>query len=258
MNNPFADENYEVDYGLKGKDIKLREASKGTGSPAKGPQTSPLSVIATSYKDLEFEPVAPREQNDSSKARFYFDESLERVKAAGYQRHARPQEEFGLIIDGLEGKLTGELPKLSADMLTSWGEWLSLAFERKGDLLVCYLDPVGLVWNGNRYEKQNFSHAGETTFDIKGITSGQWVGLEKFRPDFAQFLYGRRFDQLPAEMREGNKKVHVYLPAEGVAWPVTRGGFNNWYYVVGDYYRYWASRGVRSSQKNSSSGNKGP
>ena len=53
MNNPFADENYEVDYGLKGKDIKLREASKGTGSPAKGPQTSPLSVIATSYKDLE-------------------------------------------------------------------------------------------------------------------------------------------------------------------------------------------------------------
>ena len=36
------------------------------------------------------------------------------------------------------------------------GEWLSMAMERKGDVLVCYLHPEGLVWNedkGGVYEK---------------------------------------------------------------------------------------------------------
>ncbi|MBS3148085.1 hypothetical protein J4219_04325 [Candidatus Woesearchaeota archaeon] len=211
------------------------------------------SVVSVgSYERVDFESRAYRAQNEQTKDILTFDESLERLRAAGFERHARPQEAFGLIIDGLEGKLNGELSKVSADMSTGHGEWLSLAFERKGELLVCYLDPVGLVWTGIKYDKQNFGYSGECSFDINGITSGQWVGLDKFRPYFVQFLCGRRFDQLPTEMREGNKKVHVYLPSDGVAWPVARGdyrfsvsGFGSRYGVYGD----GASRGVRDAPR---------
>ena len=125
---------------------------------------------------------------------------------------------------------------------------MSLVFERKGDLLVCYLDPSGLVWNGYTYEKKNFSHAGETTFDVNGINSYQRVGLDKFRPDFVQFLYGRRFDQLPAEMREGDKKVYACLPPDGAAWPVARGDYG---YGVSGYCHLFGSMASRGAwQKN--------
>lgn len=198
------------------------------------------------YENIEFETSAYRKPNMQSKGLLTFEQSLERLKQAGFQRHARPQEAFDLMIDGLEGKLSDDLQIINTDMRSSCCEWLSLAFERNGEVLTCYLDPVGLVWKGGKYEQQNFNHSGGFIFNIGGIPYGQWISLDKFRPDFVQFLYRRPFDQLPVEMRKGINRAHVCLPIiGGDIYPVVRDGFGV------DVYSYCvvASRGVRPAQK---------
>src|SRR3989339_1513287 len=83
-----------------------------------------------------------------------FDASLQRLKQAGYSRHPRTAEVFSLIIAHFEKKLPKNLDDIAKDILSGIGEWLSLAIERKGDTLVCYLDPENLVWNASsrRYD----------------------------------------------------------------------------------------------------------
>src|SRR3989339_2225151 len=105
-------------------------------------QEKPKDEISTSvsYDNLVWE------QNKYD-AYITFDASLQRLKQAGYSRHPRPAEAFGLIIAHLEKKLPKDLDDIAKDMLSSKGEWLSLAMKRKGDTLICYLDPENLVWN---------------------------------------------------------------------------------------------------------------
>ncbi len=184
-----------------------------------------IPADASSYKDVVFDEKAKYlDNNPNEKHLFTYDNSLERIKQKNpLARHARPSEAFGLIIDCLENKVSDEkLLKVKEDMLKSYGEWLSCAFERQGNTLIVYLDPTGINWNGSEYIKtENFKFSDKKEFDITGIDSQKWTDLNKFSDEFIKYLYGKTFNDLPAEMKEGNKKAQVYLPPDEKFWPVT-------------------------------------
>src|SRR3989339_1247765 len=156
-----------------------------------------------------------------------FDASLQRLKQAGYSRHPRPAEAFGLIAAHLEKKLPKNLDDIAKDMLSGIGEWVSFAMERKGDTLACYLDPENLVWNAGRCKydisggKLRYSEMKE--FNIKGKISDGWICADQFSPELIRYCYGREFQQLPQEMRTGSCKTGLYLPPDGLLWPAARG-----------------------------------
>lgn len=195
---------------------------------------------AVSYHGLYFEPRAPIEGTE--KVLFSFDESLADLKKRGYQRHPSPREVFSFLADGLENKLTAEQKRIYDDMLRSYGEWMDMAEERKGNTLILYSGIDGLVWNPAQevYVPQNFRCAEKKEFNIAGKKSQEWINLQKFDDAFVQHVYGRSFAQLPQEMRDGNQRAQVLLPAEGKLWPVGR-GIDLWFFVG---IVSWASRGV--------------
>src|SRR3989339_1261841 len=177
-----------------------------------------------------------------------FDASLQRLKQAGYSRHPRPAEAFGLIAAHLEKKLPKNLDDIAKDMLSSKCEWLSFAMERKGDTLICYLDPENLICNAGsgRYYvsggKLRYSEKKE--FNIKGKKSDEWICVDQFSPELIKYCYGREFSQLPQGMRTGNYKVHLVLPSDSQLWPASRGNVNNLYYLNSCYLDR-GSRGIR-------------
>jgi len=198
-----------------------------------------------SYKGIEFEPRASRKKNSDEKELLHFNDSLDRIKSAGYERHGRPSEVFSLIIDGLEGKLANTpLQNVYDDIFKSYGEFLSLAWERKGDLLIAYLDPEDLVWNSDKYVKKGFKFAEKQEFDITGKNSQQWIDLNEFDVGFVEWHYARKFSELPKEMQKGSKRVQVYLPSEGNIWAVGRGSYS-YRFNINCYYVSRASRGAR-------------
>lgn len=202
---------------------------------------------------LTFEPRSPKEEND--KKLYTFDQSLARIKQAGYFRHPFSREVFLFIADGLEGKLTDEQKEMYDDMLNSYGEWVSAAMERQSDILAVYLNPNpdGLIWkpSQNQYAQNNFHYTQKKEFRIPGKSSTTWINLEEFDDALINFLYGRSFARLPQKMREGGKRARLYLPSKGQigfigrVGPFSLGGgdFNDKIFGSGTHI-YRASRGV--------------
>ena len=130
--------------------------------------------------------------------------------------------------------------------MISKGEWLSCAFERQENKLIVYLDPEGLVFDGQKYTKQNFSGAEEETFNLKGKPSQKIFKLKDLPADLIEYIYGRKLENLPKEIQ--NNTI-FYLPENNMIWPVGRGGCDSNCNV--DAYFYRASRGVVVGKKNS-------
>lgn len=213
--------------------------------PAAPVAVLPSNIAVVTYKGLEFEQQAYHEQGQKKKKLLTFDESLARLQRAGFERHARPQEVFGLLIDSLEGRLAAPEKAMADDAFSGYGEWLSLAFKRQGNVLIAYFDPKGpvLEWFKGYANTKNFTWARKEEFDIKGKPSQSWIDLDEFDYRFVQYIYGRSFSSLPTEMQQGNKKAQVRLPPDGIAWPVGRGGYGGC--SVDGYDPVWASRGAR-------------
>jgi len=169
---------------------------------------------AVLYQNLAIEPTASR--NDSEKQLLTYDQSLARLRKAGYQRHLRPAEAFGLLADSLEGKLDEGLQSVARNMVRSlYGEWLSMAMERQGDILICYLDPQGLEWNGSSYVKTtSFSSSETRQFSVAGKSSEPGIDLEEFDDDLVVALYGYSWKDLPQKMKTGDRKAKMCLPSE--------------------------------------------
>lgn len=251
-------------FGKNPKKIKDLVAAFGTQQPTEAQNTS--------YHDVEIEPLAVEVEPLAyrllhvEKELFVYNESLEHLRWRGFERHLRPAEAFRLLADNLEGKLESpELQAIAGDMLNNsskypdWviPEWLSCAVERKGELLIAYLDPVGLQRNSetNTYEVQGtLEYSDRKVFSIKGKRSDEWIHLKKFSDDFITFFYGRSFNALPDEMKKEDKwkwrdnGAQVRLPSEGRIYPVSRGN-----YIIDCTVKdiYGASRGYRSSSKSS-------
>src|SRR3989344_2885060 len=130
------------------------------------------------HNGLRIQPRAYRLQGQTKKALLTYDQSLKQLREAGYERHLRPAEAFTLLAKGLEERLTPEQIEVHDDMLTSYGEWLSMAMERQGDTLITYLDSEGLTWDGEKYVKRPDFNSTETkSFNITGIKSQQYIDL---------------------------------------------------------------------------------
>jgi len=214
-------------------------------------EDEPLVEIfdAAGFAGIEFEPKSPR-GNDGEKVLFTYGESLER-KAAGYSRHARPSEAFSFLIAGLENRLSPSQKAIADDMLASYGEWLSMACQRKKDKIIFYSDPENLKWDGSKYaaDGRKLICSDENEFPLaKDVSASSLIGLDKFDDGLVQFLYSRPFAQLPKEMQDGSKKARLYLPPKNTLWPLGR-GVHDGYSVCGFGYSYGASRWVAVRKK---------
>ena len=117
------------------------------------PYTPPEQQSAgISLDNLVIEERSPRK--NAQKELFVYDQSLSSLKQRGYSRHLRPDESFRILIDAIENP-NSKYNLIKEDMLSGYGEWLSLAFLRQGDIFHCYLDPENLIWNGSIYVIQN-------------------------------------------------------------------------------------------------------
>ena len=204
----------------------------------------PESPQSISLDDLMIEQTSPRDQQNN-KILYMFDKSLEALKQRGFQRHLRPSEAFKVIIDAIENPSSKYKP-LKEDMLSSYGEWLSLALERtKPSELTFYLDPENLIWDGLKYIVQGqLRHSAKQSFPIsRDIPSQEYVDLNKFPDELVEFLYSRKFNNLPKIMQSGDKRAQLWLPQKGIVRPCFHGGFVD--FGVDSYFNNWASRGVR-------------
>mgnify|MGYP001573671418 CR=1 FL=1 len=200
-----------------------------------------------SIDKLEIEQKSPRKGND--KELFTYDKSLESIIQRKYERHLRPSEAFKLIIDSLENS-NSQYQQIKEDMFSSLhGEWLSLAMLRKDkETLICYLDPENLVLDNNKtnyiIQGSSLKHSGEKTFNIKVIESQNCADLNKLPKDLVEFLYSRKYEDLPQVMKKGNIRAQLLLPQEGIIRPVGREGrYYNFDISVDSNDR--AGRGVR-------------
>jgi len=182
-------------------------------------------------------PRAYRLHGETKKALLSYDENLKQLRNDGYQRHLRPAEAFSILTGGLEGRLTTDFKQVYNDMFTGYGEWLNMAMERQGDKLITYLDPEGLVWDGAQYVKEpGFKYEERKEFDVTGKASQTHIDLKLFDKQLVRYVYGRTFADLPSEMKEGDKRAQVYLPAEGMVRPVGRGVIVNWLISVSVFF----------------------
>ncbi len=208
----------------------------------------PVSPIPADFSLISFESKSQM-GNDNKKLLFTYDKSLERIKAAGHERHALPSEAFSFLIANLENKLTAGQKAIAIDMLDSWGEWLGMAWKRKLDKVICYSNPENLKWDGSKYaiDGKKLICSSENEFPLaQNIPDSNWVDLSTFDAGLVQFLYSRQFAQLPKEMRDGDKKAQMYLPPENTLWPLGR-GFD--YYSANCYCNGRVSRWVAVRKK---------
>lgn len=200
--------------------------------------------LAVPSQGVEFEyPARPTHDESRFSPPLQYDESLTRVRNAGYKRHPSSQELYGLLFDSLEGKLTANEKLITEDMQSCCGEWLNVAFERQGDELIAYVNPEGLEWKGDyeHLQTKDFRYTERKEFDIGRKPSHEWLDLNLFSDDFVQFVCGRPYAQLPLKMRSGEKKTKVFLLKEGITAPVGLHRFS----IDACYYQRRVSRGVR-------------
>ncbi|MBI5390320.1 hypothetical protein HZB02_02430 [Candidatus Woesearchaeota archaeon] len=166
----------------------------GTSTPIRTPypaQTPDLSSITrltarkevanalfhSSYQDLLFEP---------QKLTFLrFDASLAALRMRGYDRHARPSEEFGFIIAGMEGRLSAADTKIAGGMVFDGREWLSMAYEvtQSGgkQWLTVYVDPTNLQYRILEYQWNGPpQYSASKRYEITGLPLKRMVDLDKF------------------------------------------------------------------------------
>jgi len=169
-------------------------------------------------KSLDFE----IERKPHGEYAYFFDQSLERLKNLGYERHLMPYEILSLIINHLEGKLENNLNRSVTAMLKNgqrYGYWLSIAVSREEDSLICYTNPENLKKYDNypyyRSENGALRFDKELRFNVKGIPSQKLSDLRLFNEGFVEFFYSRKFKDLPEAIQEGR----VFLPPEDVLSP---------------------------------------
>lgn len=190
-----------------------------------------------------FEARAPRDDKDAQrKKRVYtYDESLQRLLDAGFERHPESVEVYNLFMRGIEGKLCPEERRLFDDLLSPlsshtgleqlcfFGEFVSLAMEMpEQDRLLVYRDPTGLVFrpesvdehrNGKNvayYTKgENFTCTETRRFRIKRRRPFGPLTPDEFSERFTQYVFGRPYSQFPKELREGPYQIRIF-PGMGV------------------------------------------
>jgi len=205
--------------------------------------------IIKPIESLEIEPGI----RDVNSPRFYFGQSLKRLKESGYERHMRTWEYFGLLVEVLEGKLQGEPEMIAEELMNSTTIWTSLAVKREGDTLTCYIDPEIERPRKDYIFKKNVKPYTEVReFYMPEISSGDlWYHLRQLTDEFVKYIFTRTEKNLPKEALGRSITMQVALPPEGVLWPAAcahnkgQHGFVLDCYGGTYYYGERPSKGVR-------------
>lgn len=190
---------------------------------------------------LEIESNYPLDQ-------FTFDGSLKRLKDKNYQRHLRPWEYFELLTRYYDGSLPEELQFAIEQMRDDYGEWFSMAFEKKDDKLVCYIDPENLRYDktkGNYVTDKKFMYKYEKEFNIKNIPSKKWIDVTKFGDEFIEYFYNRQLEDMPEYITLAKNQFLIYLPPEDIITPVSRAYGRHSQFSMGCFNKVSQSRGAR-------------
>lgn len=171
------------------------------------------------FKKIEIESI-PYEYS------LFFDQSLNRIKDSGYERHLYPWEMLSLIMNHVENKLDGKLNSIAKEMLnknTVRGHWLSFVAEIEGDKLNCYTNPQNLQWynDSSKYltkEREQLVCDEKMQFDITRIGNKRMVGLNDFEEDFIKHVCGNSKGLISALLSKKYKMV-VNLPDSFGLWP---------------------------------------
>jgi len=200
-----------------------------------------LEIVVPECFSLDNIVIEPEKFNES----YYFDSGLEALRFKGFQRYARPIEIMTVLIDYLEKGEKSKYASLAKNMSSCFGEWVSVAFRKRGLFLDVALDPENLTWSySSRVYYLNLRPIGNNvkSFDIGNKKSGTLIDLGDFPDDLVEYLYGRKFKDLPKKMQEGRKKAQLLFSEDW--WPVGCGDFKN-YYNFDTHLNYRVLRGVR-------------
>jgi len=187
-------------------------------------------------------------ESNYSPYQFTFDGSLKRLKDKNYQRHLRPWEYFELLTRYYDGSLPEELQFAIEQMRDDYGEWFSMAFEKKENKLICYIDPENLNYDkvkGTYVVNKKFRYNYLKEFNIKNIPSKKWVRATKFSDEFIEYFYNRHLEDMPEYIKDARYSFLIYLPPEDTITPVSRayGGYSQ--FSMGCFNKISQSRGVR-------------
>lgn len=185
---------------------------------------------------------------------FTFDGSLKRLKDDHYKRHLMPWEYFELLTRYYDGTLPEELHSSIEQMMDDYGEWFSMAFERKEDKLICYIDPENLTFDkakGIYVVNKKFRCNYEKEFNIKNVPSKKWVHVTKFSDEFIEYFYNRQFiapmvlEDMPEYVTITRNQFLIYLPPEDGVFPISRAYGKYSQFSMGCFDKISQSRGVR-------------
>ncbi len=153
--------------------------------------------------------------------RYSFNASLDRLRAAGFERHARTHEYFGAYIPALHGCPHPTLEDVCADMgaCSHMGEWVSMAIERRKESIVIHSDPEGFAWSQSMHvpgRPLRFSDRAQFPFipstDAYTLLDGRHNAL-------LEYLCGTGVSGLPPSMHSGDTGVFLAVPAQGILQP---------------------------------------
>ncbi len=168
-----------------------------------------------------------------------YGDSLESLGKKGFTRHLYPWEAFDILFAPNENPI-GKLAQIKADMLQGWGEWLNIAFMKKGDILYVVKDPSGFSDDkqpqGELREFRGFSKIPTEKYVRVGNLPDQMEG----QPYFVGEMWHRDKDFLT------QKNAGIWLAPEGKWRPVGRGDIDDGFILNAyDGNSRRASRGVR-------------
>ena len=167
-------------------------------------------------------------EEKKTKNYMYFNDSLARLREAGFKRHLRPVEYFAIFADVETHGSASPYYELRKNLWSNYGEWLSMAVMIKDGMLHIAMDPENIAWND---KKSEHIYTGPTTITIPApqLKADKWnENISEFTNYFGVGCKG------------------IYLPKEGVWGPVGFGGNvgNGRLVLVADYSR-GTSCGVR-------------
>jgi len=180
-----------------------------------------------------------------------FDVGLAKIQAAGFQRFPRLAEASDLFLD-YSRREPDSSPQytLAKNMCFGKGDWLSLAFERRQDLLHAYVDPENLVWRKDKYiwdgEPVYNQEESPEPFDITGIQdyNGRHR-IDTLPPELVAFMYGGRRSGWSSDFMAGH--THVSVPLANNVNPISRLQINRGFSFSGNHA---AARGVYDLSKH--------
>lgn len=187
-------------------------------------------------------------ESNYSPCQFTFDGSLKRLRDKNYQRHLRPWEYFELLTRYYDGSLPEEIQFAIEQMREDYGEWFSMAFEKKDDKLVCYIDPENLKFDktkGIYVINKKFRYSSSKEFKIKNISSKHWIPVTKFSDEFIEYFYNRPLEDMPEYITVARNQFLIYLPPEDAIMPVSRSYGRYSQFSMGCFNKISQSRGVR-------------